>query len=58
MYVEKEVNFLLSNYEKMQFFIYQKVTVYHKRKKMVVANKQIIAKGAVYGKNLIYLFAY
>ena len=37
--------------KKMQFFYIPEVTVYHKKKENGSSNKQIIAKGAVYGKN-------
>ena len=47
----EEVDFLLSNYEKNAIFYIPEVTVYHKKKENGSSNKQIIAKGAVYGKN-------
>ena len=47
----EEVDFLLSNYEKNAIFYIPKVTVYHKKKENGSSNKQIIAKGAIYGKN-------
>ena len=47
----EEVDFLLSNYEKNTIFYIPEVTVYHKKKENGSSNKQIIAKGAIYGKN-------
>ena len=47
----EEVDFLLSNYEKNAIFYIPEVTVYHKKKENGSSNKQIIAKGAIYGKN-------
>lgn len=47
----EEVDFLLSNYEKNSIFYIPKITVYHKKKENGSSDKQIIAKGAVYGKN-------
>lgn len=47
----EEVDFLLNNYEKKAIFYKPIVTVYHKRKQGVSSNQQVIAKGAVYGKN-------
>ena len=47
----EEVDFLLSNYEKNAIFYMPEVTVYHKKKENGSSNKQIIAKGAIYGKN-------
>lgn len=47
----EEVDFLLSNYEKKAIFYVPEVTVYHKKKESGSSNKQIIAKGAIYGKN-------
>ena len=38
-------------YEKNAIFYILEVTVYHKKKENGSSNKQIIAKGAVYGKN-------
>ena len=47
----EEVDFLLSNYEKNTIFYIPEATVYHKKKENGSSNKQIIAKGAIYGKN-------
>lgn len=47
----EEVDFLLSNYEKNAIFYVPKITVYHKKKESGSSSKQIIAKGAIYGKN-------
>ena len=47
----EEVDFLLSNYEKNAIFYIPEVTVYHKKKENGSSSKQIIAKGAIYGKN-------
>lgn len=47
----EEVDFLLNNYEKEAIFYKPEITVYHKKKENGSSNKQIIAKGAIYGKN-------
>lgn len=47
----EEVDFLLNNYEKKAIFYVPEITVYHKKKDCRSSNKQIIAKGAIYGKN-------
>lgn len=47
----EEVDFLLNNYEKETIFYKPLVTVYHKKKENGSSDKQIIAKGAIYGKN-------
>lgn len=47
----EEVDFLLNNYEKEAIFYKPTITVYHKKKENGSSNEQIIAKGALYGKN-------
>ncbi|MFR3098221.1 MAG: glycosyltransferase family 2 protein [Mediterraneibacter gnavus] len=47
----EEVDFLLNNYEEKAIFYVPEITVYHKKKESGSSNKQIIAKGAIYGKN-------
>lgn len=47
----EELDFLLNNYAKNTIFYTPKITVYHKKKENSSNNKQIIAKGAIYGKN-------
>lgn len=47
----EEVDFLLNNYEKNAIFYVPQITVYHKKKENGSSSKQIIAKGAIYGKN-------
>ena len=47
----EEIDFLLNNYARKNIFYIPIVTVYHQKKESGSTNKQIIAKGAVYGKN-------
>lgn len=47
----EEVDFLLNNFEKKSILYKPIVTVYHEKKKGTSSNNQIIAKGALYGKN-------
>lgn len=47
----EEIDFLLNNYEKKTIFYNPIVTVFHNKKEGASSEKQIIAKGAIYGKN-------
>lgn len=47
----EEVDFLLNNYERNTIFYTPQITVFHKKKESGSSSKQIIAKGAIYGKN-------
>lgn len=47
----EEVDFLLNNFEKNKLYYIPKITVYHKKKADGSSNRQVIAKGAIYGKN-------
>lgn len=47
----EEVDFLVNNFERKSIYYKPIVTVYHQKKKSRSTDKQIIAKGALYGKN-------
>lgn len=47
----EEIDFLLSNYEKKTIYYSPTITVFHDRKDGSSNQNQIIAKGAIYGKN-------
>ena len=47
----EEVDFLLNNFQNKTIFYLPVITVYHRKKYSKSSDKQIIAKGAIYGKN-------
>lgn len=53
----EEVDFLLSNFKKCRTVYCPDITVYHLKKNKKDSKKQIIAKGALYGKNFNIVIA-
>lgn len=53
----EEVDFLLSNFKKCKMLYCPDITVYHLKKDKKDSEKQIIAKGALYGKNFNAIIA-
>lgn len=51
----EEVDFLIRNFEKNSIYYIPKVTVYHNKKDGISNKEQIVAKGALYGKNFNFM---